>query len=96
MSFTIHKHIGLRTTMEHVYQGGWPEFTSFRDAQAWLHLQHDNLNWSFICHNKKEVLYGISPTSEEGYYTDTFKALLEIEPWHIFDRQYYLQKVKHG
>lgn len=93
MAYTIRKHVGLRVDMKHVHNGYDGTFPNFKDAVAWAHFKHDNLNNTYVCLDDDTILYAIIP-SGAGSYRDAYHALVKESPWIEWDTQdYRIQKV---
>ena len=81
MTYTIRKHIGLRTSMAHVYNGPDGTFGDLADAVAWANFKHDGMNNTFVCLDNGDVIYGIIPCGQ-NYYTEAYKKH-ELQNPHI-------------
>jgi len=93
--YQIRKHVGLRESMAHIYNGCYGEFSDLSDAIAWAHFKHDNLNWTYLCLSDGTILYAISPTSDEGTFRDAYKDHVRDNPWLEWSvKQYRIGRVK--
>lgn len=88
MTYTIRKHIGLRTSMAHVYNGSYGTFGDLADAIAWANFKHDGMNNTFVCLDNGDVIYGIIPSGSD-YWTDTLEQHKREYPYLEQDTKQY-------
>lgn len=88
MTYTIRKHIGLRSSMAHIYNGTCGTFEDLADAVAWANFKHDSMNNTFVCLDNGDVIYGIVADGKD-YYTDAFEQHEKENPWLAWSTKNY-------
>lgn len=86
--YQIRKHLGLRNSMAHIYNGSCGDFSNLADAVAWAKFKHDKINNTFVCLDNGDVIYGLLP-SGKSYETEAMQKHVAENPWLEWSTKHY-------